>query len=73
MSRAMPPLMRLAPWLTIRGAGLVLAVAALATGCRVKSPPKPVDIQKDGMPHIAVPAAWAGAPGPPRPRRTTGS
>jgi hypothetical protein len=46
MSRLTPPPMRLAPWLTLRGAGLFLAVAALAMGCRVKAPPKPVDIQQ---------------------------
>jgi NodT family efflux transporter outer membrane factor (OMF) lipoprotein len=54
--------MRAGSLLTIRGAALFLAVSALAMGCRVKAPPKPVAIQQDGMPHIALPSAW-GAPG----------
>jgi len=63
MSRTMLAPQRLVPWLSCRSAGLLAAVAVLAMGCRVKAPPKPVDIQKDGMPHIAVPAAWTGASG----------
>ena len=56
-------LVRRAPWATLRVAGLMLAVAVLAVGCRLKSPPSPVDIQKDGMPHVALPSAWGGVPG----------
>ena len=64
MSRTLSLIARRTPWRTLRGAALILAVAAFASGCRLKSPPSPVDIQKDGMPHIAVPAAWGGAAGP---------
>ena len=39
-----------------------VAAAVMAAACAVKDPPQVADIQKDGMAHVAVPAAWSGAP-----------
>jgi len=54
---------RLASPVMLRGAVLVLAMTGVAAGCRVKSPPSVVDIQKQGMSHVVLPNAWTGAPG----------
>jgi multidrug efflux system outer membrane protein len=51
--------------LTFQGTVLMLALAGIAAGCRVKSPPSVVDIQKLGMSHVVLPNAWGGAPGTP--------
>ena len=39
------------------------AIAAVAAGCALKSPPAPEDIRNDALPNTAVPAAWKAAGG----------
>src|SRR3982751_1474454 len=41
----------------------IVVLALLAGGCAVGTPPKPDDIRAQSIPHLAVPAAWTGAPG----------
>jgi len=42
--------------------GIATAVAAVAVGCAVQSPPPREDLQKEALDHTGIPAAWK-APG----------
>ena len=43
-----------------RGRILVAALAAAVTGCAINPPPTTGELQKEALPHTAVPAAWKG-------------
>ncbi|MCO5122209.1 MAG: efflux transporter outer membrane subunit [Rhizobacter sp.] len=51
--RRLPGLLRLS----------AVALAAAFAGCALKEPPSREDLQKQALPHTAVPPAWAAAPG----------
>jgi len=46
---------------------LAAASAAFATGCALNPPPTTSELQKDALPHTAVPAVWKAAGGTPAP------
>jgi NodT family efflux transporter outer membrane factor (OMF) lipoprotein len=52
-----------------RASALVCALAALAAGCALQSPPSPADVRRDALPNTQLPARWkagltASAPPP---------
>lgn len=51
----------------MRRAALAFAAAALAAGCALQSPPTRDELQRQAMPHTAVPAAWKAGAAPAQP------
>ncbi|MEO8124549.1 MAG: efflux transporter outer membrane subunit [Burkholderiales bacterium] len=48
--------------------GLVaVALASVLAGCALKAPPTTAELQKEALPHTAVPATWAAAAGAEQP------
>jgi multidrug efflux system outer membrane protein len=55
--------MRAAPRTALGRIALAAALAAALAGCALKSPPPVADLQKEALPHTAVPAAFKASGG----------
>ena len=55
--------MRAAPRTALGRVALAAALAAALAGCALKSPPPVADLQKEALPHTAVPAAFKASGG----------
>jgi outer membrane protein TolC len=55
--------MRAASSTRLARVALAAALAAASAGCALKSPPPVADLQKEALPHTAVPAAFKASGG----------